>query len=377
MCGHVGVAGVLRYDEEKIFKKMLHFDYFRGMDSTGMAAVKLNDEVAGVKVADHPLILFDLNKFKNTLNYNVSKVFMGHNRAATRGGISNSNAHPFNFDHITGTHNGTLTTKSTKALEDALGETFPVDSAALFAAIAKLGIEKTISLCETGNTSYEGAWSLVWYDATQGTLNFLRNKWRPMWFAYSEDNKRLFWASEWPIIQAAIHVADDNPQGLSKDKEGYSYFPAEVDVLYSFDLAVLREGKTRPKPKIKKLAGKEPTPVVTTTWQQKKDDPFDRNETIGMGFHSSTTMEKERRGKDVVHLIGDNDNPLAGTIRKADFERFAKHGCAWCQTEVNFTDKGLLIVERDEAVLCKECAGDVDVTRVYATPDLMTVLANV
>lgn len=375
MCGHVGVAGVLRYDEEKIFKKLLHFDYFRGMDSTGMAAIRNNGETVGVKVADSPLVLFDTGKFKTALNYNCSQVFMGHNRAATRGGVSHANAHPFQFDHITGTHNGTLTTKSVKALEAALGETYPVDSAAIFAGIAKLGLEETIALCETGLTTHEGAWSLVWYDQLQGTLNFLRNKWRPMWYAFSEDHKRLFWGSEWPIIRAAIEVGDDTPQELSQDKEGYSFLPMDVDVHYSFDVSLLKEGKNRPKPKVKKLTGKEPEPV-RSSWSPAKDDPFGRSETTSVGWKRSTGKEKGRHGNEVFHLIGDNDNPLAGTIRKADFERMVKFGCAWCSKDVDFTDEGICIYERDNSVLCRECSGDVEVTRIFGSPDLIKILVN-
>lgn len=376
MCGHVGIAGVLTYDEEKIFKKMLVFDYFRGMDSTGMAAVRHDGSVVGAKVADNPLILFDMNRFKSALNYNQSRVFMGHNRAATRGGVSNGNAHPFNFDHITGTHNGTLTSASTRELEAALGETYPVDSAAIFASIAKFGIEDTIKMMETGRTSSEGAWSLVWHDAVKGTMNFLKNAHRPMWLAYSEDNKRLFWASEWPIIQAGIKVADDKPQTLGQDEDGFCYIPCEDDIWYSFDLDVLRQGNSRPKPKAKKLEGKEPKPIVST-YNPSKDDPFGRNN-IGMGYHSPGIgrTQRSRGSNEPLHLVGDNDNPLAGVVTRADFDRMAKHGCAWCNSPIEYTDSGLIIIEQDENILCKECSGDLDVTRIYATGDTLTILAN-
>jgi predicted glutamine amidotransferase len=377
MCGHVGIAGLLRYEEEKIFKKLLHFDYFRGMDSTGFAAIRHNGEAVGCKVADSPYIIFDMNRFKTGLNHSLSRVFMGHNRAATRGGVSHGNAHPFQFGHIVGTHNGTLTTKSTKALEDALGETYPVDSAALFAAIEKFGIEETIGMCETGSTTYDGAWSLVWWDQLKGTLNFLRNKWRPMWLAFSEDHKRLFYGSEWEIVRAAIEIGDDDPQQLSPDKEGYTYLPTDVDVLYSFDIAALREGKTRPKPVVKKLAGKEPAPVVSS-YTPAKDDPFGRNETITMGYHTPGGTGKASRGNsNVVHLLGDNDNPLAGTIRRADFEHMAKFGCSWCQADIAFEDEGLCIFEKDSAILCRDCGGGTAVTRVYGSPELMTILSNI
>jgi hypothetical protein len=283
-------------------------------------------------------------------------------------------------EHIVGTHNGTLTIKSTRDLEKALGETFAVDSLALFTAIAHLGIEDTISLCETGSSYTEGAWSLVWIDRKQGTLNFLRNKHRPMYYAFSEDYKRLFWASEYEIIRSALHVGEAVPDKLAKDKEGFSYLPTDEDILYTFDIELLKQGKGRPKPKVRKLAGKEPAPVVSS-WTPAKDDPFDmRGGQHGMGFHSTrpTTQTKSRGKKETIHLLGDNDNPLAGTVKEADFRAMAKFGCAWCQKPVNFNDEGIIVIEKDNAVICNRetCAGGGEVTRVYGQASLMDILCN-
>lgn len=377
MCGHVGVAGDLRYDDEKLMKKLLLFDYFRGMDSTGLAVMRKNGECQIVKVADNPLILFDTMRFKAALSGSASQVFMGHNRAATRGGISNANAHPFQVDHIIGTHNGTLTLNSTRQLEKALGQTFPVDSLALFAAIARLGIEETMALCETGTTYHDGAWSLVWIDRNQGSLNFLRNKHRPMYYAFTEDYKRIIWGSEYEIIRSALTIGENVPEKLAEDKEGYSYLPTDEDVLYSFDIELLKQGKGRPKPKVKKLPGKEP--VVVSSYAPAKDDPFEmRGGQFGMGFHGTQTSMTTSRSKekDVIHLVGDNDNPLAGTVKKADFEAMAKFGCAWCSADVAYDDEGIIVIEKDNAVLCAECSGDIDVTRVYAKSNLIDILVN-
>jgi hypothetical protein len=40
MCGHVGVAGDLALKDEALMKRLLIFDYLRGPDSTGLAAIE-------------------------------------------------------------------------------------------------------------------------------------------------------------------------------------------------------------------------------------------------------------------------------------------------------------------------------------------------
>ena len=128
MCGLVGIAGNLEYKDEATMKRMLILDYFRGTDSTGFAAVKVKeDEVLMTKIASHPIDLFDMGAFKKALNGNTSKVFLGHNRAATVGKVNAVNAHPFQVGDILGVHNGTLDKDSWKRLDETLGYDTDVD----------------------------------------------------------------------------------------------------------------------------------------------------------------------------------------------------------------------------------------------------------
>lgn len=385
MCGLVGVAGQLGYKDESIIRKLLILDFFRGPDSTGLAAIRTSGDVKMAKVANDPITLFGMTKFTEAMNGNASKVFLGHNRAATRGKVNNGNAHPFHYDHIVGAHNGTLNYSTVVRLEDALGEKFDVDSMALFAAIAKLGIADTMDMLEEGREGSSGAWALSWYDDKENSLNFLRNQHRPLWYAYSEELDRLYWASESPMITAACAL-----QGSSKlyvDKEGYSLFPFGKDIHYKFDLDKLREGKKVPKPTVVERKGKEPTPAVVTGGS----DPFRRtptntsgsgNPTLTgnvplVGFHVPNSKKNgataTQPSKMIYHMTGSLESPYAGWISRDQFEDITRRGCGFCMKPVQWGDKAITIFERDEMVIGECCTREKQATPRIFSPNLSQI----
>jgi len=359
MCGLVGVAGSLEFQDEALIKRLLLLDYFRGTDSTGLAAVRKTGEVHIAKMASHPIDLFDTKSFEKALSGYQSKAFIGHNRAATKGKINGNNAHPYEYGHIVGAHNGTLDQSSWRALNDALGYDTDVDSMAVIACIEKLGIEETVKLmC--------GAWALVWYDLKENTLNFLRNKERPMWFSYSSDFEKVFWASEWPMIQAATEMAGSNSYDLYSDKQDYSFFPTEEDVLYSYDINKMAEGgyKGLPEVKGKKLQGKAPAPVVS---YQGGHNPFTRTP----GTSITTTANKTTTGSSsdipfLTVLCNDNE-PFGSFLTKEKFGKMSGNKCMYCYEPVDFTDEGVVVFEGMNDVLCGECSGHTT-SRYLATP---------
>jgi predicted glutamine amidotransferase len=370
MCGIVGIAGKLATKDEGVMQRLLILDYFRGPDSTGLASIRGHDGSAEiVKISSHPLDLFAMAKFKTVLNGGTSKLFLGHNRAATRGKVNSFNAHPYQFGHITGCHNGTLEYKSKSDLEEAVGERFDVDSMAIFAGIEKLGIEETMKLMITGRDSQTGAWSLAWYNQEENTFNLLRNKHRPMWFGYNKDNNKLLFASEFKMLDTAVAmgVNPDDWHYETRDKRQVCFFQTEPDVHYRWNMEELKAGTEtkKQKPNAKKRPGKEPVTASAAS-----ANPFGRQTmgfdiqpakqttNTGIGSHSAGgATHQSRNRKEVVHLLGDIGRPLAGYMDRDKFDALAKYGCSYCQADVHFHDPGIMIFERDDMILCRGCSG--------------------
>jgi hypothetical protein len=382
MCGLVGIAGDLSLKDEQTMKRLLIFDYFRGPDSTGFAGIEHGGKANIAKIASHPVNLFYDVRFRDALKGPSSKVFMGHNRLATKGGINDNNAHPFHYGDIVGMHNGTLESRDKYALEEVLGKKFDVDSQALFAAIAELGVENVIPMLHAGDLSANSsAWALVWYDQKDGTLNFLRNQFRPLWYGFEEGFKRLLWGSEWEIIDSAISTGGTTTKVFVEPKTNYKYWPFDENVHYKFDVNELKKGgNARPKPRCKSLKGKEPVTASTGTTGA---NPFGRQ---SMGFHgtsSSTgngsttnyhgkshkhTPGKTKEPVSFLHLMGDIGSPFAGWISPSQFEEWAKYGCSWCAQDLTYTDPGNTVFDREGIILCPGCSGYTEEDRERSNP---------
>lgn len=192
MCGIIGAAGTLNKAECDAFRSLLVLDSLRGEDSTGVAFVNNKSEVAVVKAVGDPFQLMETQSF-NKYFREINRVMIGHNRYATTGKVIRKNAHPFDFKTLVGVHNGTLRNKG--QLQDAYH--FDTDSEALYHNFEIRGIKDTIN-------DVEGAYSLVWYDKNNKSLNFLRNKERPMYIAQVSEGKNLFWASEEWMLRVAL-----------------------------------------------------------------------------------------------------------------------------------------------------------------------------
>lgn len=176
MCG---IVAVIRKDSKKslfkehtdVFKQMLYADALRGWDSTGIAAVRMNNTVHAVKDACPPASLFHRHEDHEWIHGNQALV--GHNRFATKGKTNKENAHPFKEDNITLVHNGTL--RYHRTMKDV-----EVDSHAITHSIAERGAKETLEMLD-------GAFALVWFDTKTNLLYAARNDERPLHLLETED----------------------------------------------------------------------------------------------------------------------------------------------------------------------------------------------
>lgn len=161
-----------------LMQQGLLVDMLRGMDATGMARVLHDKLKAPADVFKKGLNAVDYLQLKRADSMldglAEASIFIGHNRSSTRGSAyADRNAHPFQVDHITLVHNGTLNSYN------GLSRRAPaeVDSAYIAAAFADGEADEVLP-------RLEGSFTLVWHDARDGSFHIARNKDRPMWWIH-------------------------------------------------------------------------------------------------------------------------------------------------------------------------------------------------
>lgn len=187
MCGLIGGAGRMTTVHETAVKQLLIVDCLRGMHSVGLARIGSTGDCSVVKRAGmSPQDFLDLRKTAD-LFAGANRCFIGHNRFATQGAINSANAHPFEFEHVVGAHNGSLLQHSLHKLPGS--RDFDVDSEMIFNSINQIGSEETAKILN-------GAFALTWWDKRDNSLHFMRNDQRPLWYTMTPDEEVIFWASE-------------------------------------------------------------------------------------------------------------------------------------------------------------------------------------
>jgi predicted glutamine amidotransferase len=194
MCGLVGAIGNITKEVKESLDVLLILDSLRGTDSTGAAFVSLGEkpDIVVCKMLGHTYNLIESRQYMKAATGSF-KAFIGHNRYATQGKVSTRNAHPFEMNTLVGAHNGTLRTKYLLANSAE----FQVDSENLFHHIDTLGLDSALEVLD-------GAWALTWFDTTTNEMCFLRNKERPLYLAWTFNDKTIFWASEKWMLEVAL-----------------------------------------------------------------------------------------------------------------------------------------------------------------------------
>jgi glucosamine 6-phosphate synthetase-like amidotransferase/phosphosugar isomerase protein len=247
MCGIVGMmdwgTGGIYQNKLGVFMQLLHANALRGMHGTGVFAVDNEGSNFRVRVGGPPHELVDsqeFDKMEKFINKKTVRFLVGHNRYKTTGDVSTQHSHPFRDDEILLVHNGTLDTYY--HLPDS--KKYKVDSEAVCHAFAVDGAEKTVP-------TLKGAWTFVWYDGNKKTLNFLRNKERPLFIARHDKDPYIVFASEEGMLK---WVLNRNGTYLFDIKE----LPENQMFSYSLDSA---------KPHVKELKGKAEVQYVDNGWE--------------------------------------------------------------------------------------------------------------
>lgn len=173
MCGIIGLISNYKNPLSELalglFLDALQVGVLRGKDSTGIFIVTQEGNCYTLKCAknsthflEHP----ETSEFFKKHQNNIVAIF-GHNRAATKGKVSDETAHPFVHKSTVLIHNGTL--YEHKSLANC-----EVDSEAICHAFSKKSYQEILP-------ELDGAFALVWYEAHKKKLNITRNNDRSLW----------------------------------------------------------------------------------------------------------------------------------------------------------------------------------------------------
>lgn len=218
MCG---LSGIIRKNSKVTFPKaaledLIYVTQLRGTHSAGMIYSYLEKDyikkteqhmIGHVKEEGLPWNFVKNNKEVGEQQRKLdNKVMAFHCRYATKGGVSKDNAHPFRDGDIVLMHNGTL--RNDYQLNNKY---FPVDSQAVTHYLAQE--DNTV---QSFVSKAEGAFALIWMDYRDGSLNFVRNDERTLFFAENDDF--IVWASEASFLtfindRHALHL--DHPAAFT------------------------------------------------------------------------------------------------------------------------------------------------------------------
>lgn len=222
MCGIVGFITTEskkgETDRSKFMRHALIVDTLRGDDSTGVFAVGheplFEDGSAYWLKQLGPGYDFVNSKdyWENLYDTTAYRCMVGHNRAATVGGVTTDGAHPFQEGPITLVHNGTLTSTYSLPMPMSGLEGVTVDSHAICHNLAEHSVEDVVE-------ELNGAFALVWHDARDNSINVIRNRQRPLHFALNSAKDTLYFMSEGGML----HMLGDRIKLGLKD----IYYPKE------------------------------------------------------------------------------------------------------------------------------------------------------
>ena len=192
MCGIVFTMNSASYanDIDDWLKDAMLASQVRGTDSAGMFQVN-QGKVDWFKNGISPTEFLKAEEVKKLIRCSAwTDATVGHVRAATVGGVTTQNAHPFQAfrdddSYIIMVHNGTLTGWKNK--KDS--ENYTVDSEWMAHMLATEGADAF--------EYFSGAFAIVWFDSRHPKHLFMaRNKERPLHYCVVNKGKSIIGCSE-------------------------------------------------------------------------------------------------------------------------------------------------------------------------------------
>lgn len=344
MCGLYGAFTTNTFNNEDVNRlyELGTLSTLRGVDSSGMLIGRKQKKHFNF-TSRHSLStavdLFTTEGAYNALKGSNAALVLGHCRAATVGKITLDNAHPIKEGAIIGCHNGTVHRFAPGSKED---DTKNSDSREFFKRINNDGIQKTID-----NAGISAAYALTWVDINKGTLHFLRNKERTLFYIVSKDGTKIFWASEHRFLRFVF------PTYLP-DYNNIEFLP--IDELMSFDLRAGVSSKRTEKMEPILHVFKSHVSVYDTEegwslWDEDKDQ-----------VKQQLALPPEEKKKEQVSIttgLPAYYRAYAGVYRTTPVMQklIASKGCMWCgRKDLKVTDD-LTWVDEEE-YLCKKCVVD-------------------
>lgn len=220
MCGITGMFNTSKKtyirNADKALLDMMWANQLRGVHGAGIFIQRKNGDTGVLRVAANFEYLATDKAFKKVENnLDSMSVVINHNRWATQGKIDNAHTHPFVEGPITLVHNGSLSyyPKNAKTL---------MDSHAITQMLAEGSVQDMVN-------DVMGAYSLVWKDKRDNTINFLRNEERPMWFVpIKDEDGSFFFGSEPYMIKMAMAR-----HGLSWVEDGVKSTPVHTHLKFT------------------------------------------------------------------------------------------------------------------------------------------------
>lgn len=258
-----------------------------------------------------------------------------HVRSATKGAITDENAHPFEFDKLIGMHNGTLRDKKYEHSDKT-------DSELMFQEMNDEGIIPVLEKLDPWS-----AYASVIFNKEDGKLYFVRNDQRNLYFGIHATRSVMYWASEdWMIRE----MVNRNTEKLYKDEVFY-FSP---DLLYS----------VHPQD----IKAREAFPFQTTKFKPRKYQ-YNVKQTSSKFKHQERLFlpapEKNFSNQNQDKWKGTNITPIKKNVLRVDPGKFTINAktkiptvfCCGCQARMSPVDVfyATALNASGTTVICRDC----------------------